>query len=90
MKLIVMLLVVLVIPVTSGMGQAVKREQAPSKQTTTPTGKEICSIFVVDRVETKWTDLGRVSSLHGHVVRKKDCIEPPPPAKKIPARTKSF
>jgi hypothetical protein len=91
MKLIIIAFVLLFIPLTSGMGQSVKREQTATKQTTTPNEREICIVFVVERVETKWTDLGLASSLHGHMVRKKDCIETRiPPARKISARTKSF
>ena len=60
MKLIVLLTAVMFVPLTTGMGQAPKHEQRPNKQ---PNGvKQICTDFVIDSIETKWTDLGRSAS----------------------------
>ncbi len=89
MKRIAMFMVVVSVSLTSGMGQSAKRAQGSNKETTSR--EEVCHIFIVDREETRWTDLGLVRTLHGHVVKKKGCVEPnTPPATKITTRTKRF
>lgn len=75
MKSIIMLMVMVFIPLTSGMGQTTKREKRANKQTTA--ANDICRSFIVERVETTWTESGLVTALYGHLEKQKGCIEAP-------------
>ena len=89
MKHIATFMVVVCVSLTSVMGQSAKRARQSNKE---PTSRgEVCSIFIVDRKETRWTDLGLVSTVEGYVVKKKGCVEPKTPsAMKTPLRTQRF
>src|SRR5258708_2836083 len=51
----------------------------PSQERTKPatTQPSVCTMFVVESIEGKWTDLGYVSEARGHFERIKNCKERP-------------
>ena len=73
MKRIAALMTFVSIAITSGMGQSAKPTRRSDRDTNRR--EEICTIFKVDRMETKWTDLGLVQSMNGRLVKKKGCVE---------------
>jgi hypothetical protein len=65
MKRIAMIIAIVSVSLTSGMGQSVQRTQRSNIETSSR--EDVYPVFIVDREETRWTELGLVHTLYGHL-----------------------